>query len=193
MINQLVFATNNSNKVAEVKKLLHNRFDIISLKDAGIQQDIPEPFDTLEENAAIKSTTIFKLTGQHCFSEDTGLFVAALQGQPGVKSARYAGEQASNEDNIEKLLQQLQAYTNRQAYFKTVISLILDGKQYLFDGICHGTILPAKKGTSGFGYDAVFMPDGSNKSFGEMTMDEKAQFSHRKKAVKKLVEFLDHL
>ena len=190
MVNKLVFATNNPNKVAEIKKVLGNSFEVISLKDAGIDIDIPEPYETLEENAATKSNTIFTLTGNDCFSEDTGLFVDSLNGEPGVKSARYAGEPASNKANIDKLLFNLDKNENRKARFRTVISLIANGKEFQFEGICEGTILPEPVGEKGFGYDALFMPHGSEKSFAEMEMEEKNIYSHRKKAVAKLVAFL---
>ena len=190
MINKLVFATNNPNKVAEIKKVLGNSFEVISLKDAGIDIDIPEPYETLEENAATKSNTIFTLTGNDCFSEDTGLFVDSLNGEPGVKSARYAGEPASNKANIDKLLFKMDKNENRKARFRTVISLIANGKEFQFEGICEGRILPEPVGEKGFGYDAVFMPNGSEKSFAQMEMEEKNIYSHRKKAVAKLVQFL---
>lgn len=190
MINTIIFATNNQNKVAEIRKVLQGLFEVISLKEGGINIDIPEPYDTLEANASIKSETIFKLTGNNCFSEDTGLFVNALNGEPGVKSARYAGELSSNEANIQKLLLKLQSVQNRKAYFRTVISLILNETEYQFEGICEGVILNEKKGEQGFGYDAVFLPDGATKSFGEMKMEEKSAFSHRKKAISKLIIFL---
>lgn len=190
MINTIIFATNNQNKVAEIRKVLQGLFEVISLKEGCIDIDIPEPYDTLEENASTKSKTIFKLTASNCFSEDTGLFVYALNGEPGVKSARYAGGPTSNEANIQKLLLKLQSVENRKAYFRTVISLILNGTEHQFEGICEGVILNEKKGDKGFGYDAVFLPDGSAKSFGEMTMEEKSVFSHRKKAMSKLIDFL---
>jgi len=190
-MDKLVFATNNQNKVDEVRSVLGKRFDIISLKEAGIDIDIPEPHDTLEANASEKSKTIFKLTNKNCFSEDTGLEVEALNGAPGVKSARYAGENRSFEDNIEKLLSALRPADNKAARFRTVISLILDGKEHLFEGICPGRITSTKKGSHGFGYDPVFVPDGSEKTFAEMEMEEKNKFSHRKKAMKKLIEFLN--
>lgn len=189
-MNNLIFATNNQNKVAEVRAVLSNVFNIITLKEAGIDIDIPEPHDTLEANATEKSTTIFKLTGQHCFSEDTGLEVEALNGEPGVKSARYAGEARSFDDNIDKLLNRLKPFENRSARFRTVISLILDGREYVFEGICPGRIITERKGTNGFGYDPVFIPDGSDKTFAEMEMNEKNIFSHRKKAMQKLIDFL---
>lgn len=191
MTNQIVFATNNANKVAEIKNVLGGQFEVISLKDAGIEIDIPEPYDTLEENARTKSTTIFELTSKDCFSEDTGLFVDALNGAPGVKSARYAGEQATNQDNIQKLLLQLNGIENRTARFRTVISLMQNGTEQQFDGICEGIILPAPIGEKGFGYDALFIPNGSSKSFAQMETEEKNLYSHRKKAVKKLIDFLN--
>jgi XTP/dITP diphosphohydrolase len=190
MKKQIVFATNNPNKVAEIRNILGNKFDIISLKDAGIDIDIPEPYDTLEENARTKSKTIFEITGKNCFSEDTGLFTDALNGDPGVKSARYAGEKASNSDNIQKLLQNLKGVKKRTARFRTIISLMQNGNEHQFEGVCEGIILETPAGEKGFGYDAVFIPDGSNKSFAQMDTAEKNIYSHRKKAVKKLIDFL---
>jgi len=190
-MNTLIFATNNQNKVDEIRLVLGNRFKIITLKESGIDIDIPEPHDTLEANATEKSTVIHQLTGKNCFSEDTGLEVASLNGEPGVKSARYAGEHRSFEQNIEKLLQQLTDELNRAARFRTVISLILDDKEFLFEGICNGVITKENRGTNGFGYDPVFIPDGSYKTFAEMNMEEKSLFSHRKKAMEKLVTFLN--
>lgn len=189
-MNNLIFATNNQNKVQEVRTVLGSIFNIITLKEAGIDIDIPEPHDTLEANATEKSKTIFKITNQNCFSEDTGLEVEALDGEPGVKSARYAGEDRSFDDNIEKLLGKLKTFENRSARFRTVISLILDGKEYFFEGICTGKIIDVRKGSNGFGYDPVFVPDGSDKTFAEMDMAEKNKFSHRKKATEKLINFL---
>ncbi len=190
MTAQLIFATNNQNKVAEVRSVLGNLFEVISLKEAGIDVEIPEPYDTLEENAATKSSTIFNLTGKNCFSEDTGLFVDALNGAPGVKSARYAGEAANNKNNIEKLLLNLSKNENRNARFRTIISLILNGREHTFEGICEGMILTAERGEKGFGYDAVFVPNGSEKSFAEMDTAEKNLYSHRKKTMAKLIAFL---
>lgn len=191
-MNNLIFATNNQNKVEEVRAVLGNRFNIITLKEAGIDIDIPEPHDTLEANATEKSKTIFEITNQNCFSEDTGLEVFALNGEPGVKSARYAGENRSFEDNIEKLLGNLGSSDERSARFRTVISLILDGKEYFFEGICMGRIINERKGTNGFGYDPVFIPDGAEHTFAEMDMAEKNTFSHRKKAMEKLIIFLNN-
>lgn len=190
---QLIFATNNQNKVNEIKKVVADSIDIITMKEAGIDKDIPEPYDTLQENASTKSRTIFKLTGKDCFSEDTGLEVTALNGAPGVKSARYAGEPADSEKNIDKLLNELKDKDDKSAQFRTVISLLLDGKEYFFEGICKGNIIAERRGTEGFGYDPIFIPEGNKKTFAEMTMDEKNKFSHRKKATQKLIDFLNDL
>lgn len=189
-MNQLIFATNNQHKVEEMNMALKGKFSIKSLKEAGIDIDIPEPYNTLEENAITKARTIYQLTQSDCFSEDTGLEVEALNGEPGVKSARYAGEKAEFSDNIDKLLMNMQNKQNRAAQFKTIITLIIAGKEYMFEGICKGSILTERQGGKGFGYDPVFVPEGSNKSFAEMTMEEKNIYSHRRKAADKLVEFL---
>jgi XTP/dITP diphosphohydrolase len=191
-MTSIIFATNNQNKVEEVRAVLGSRFNIITLKEAGIDIDIPEPHDTLEANATEKSKTIFEITKQNCFSEDTGLEVEALNGEPGVKSARYAGESRSFDDNIEKLLSKLASSDDKSARFRTVISLILDEKEYFFEGICNGRIITERKGNNGFGYDPVFIPDGSDKTFAEMDMAEKNKFSHRKKAMEKLIQFLNN-
>ncbi|MBI3884042.1 MAG: RdgB/HAM1 family non-canonical purine NTP pyrophosphatase [Sphingobacteriales bacterium] len=190
-MDTLIFATNNQHKLNEIRKVLGEIFNIITLQEAGIDIDIPEPHNTLEANATEKSTTIFSMTGKNCFSEDTGLEVEALNGEPGVKSARYAGEGRSFSDNIQKLLAKLTSEENRQAKFRTVISLILNGKEYQFEGICEGKIIHEERGKNGFGYDPVFIPDGSNITFAEMKMEEKNKFSHRKKALEKLINFLD--
>lgn len=189
----LIFATNNQHKVEEIRAALKGQFEIITLKEAGIEKEIPEPFDTLEQNATAKSQTIYGMTGADCFSEDTGLEVEALDGEPGVKSARYAGESRSFDANIEKLLTNLAGQNNRKAQFRTVISLIIRGKEYFFEGICKGRITGIKKGNKGFGYDPVFIPEGSTNTFAEMDMQEKNTFSHRNKAVEKLVAFLSDL
>lgn len=187
----LIFATNNQYKIDEIQYVVGNKFEIVSLKKAGIDIDIPEPFDTLEQNAIEKAETIFKLKNINCFSEDTGLEVDALNGEPGVKSARYAGDAKDFEKNIEKLLKNLEDKTDRKARFRTVIALIIEGEQHLFEGTCEGKISSIPKGTNGFGYDAVFIPLGATKTFGEMTIDEKNNYSHRKKATEKLVLFLN--
>lgn len=189
----LIFATNNDHKVQEIRSVIGTKFNIITLKEAGIDIDIPEPHTTLEANATEKSTTINQLTNQNCFSEDTGLEVEALNGEPGVKSARYAGDTRSFQANIDKLLLSLQGKENRNAQFRTVISLILDNTEYLFEGICKGKIIKDQKGLQGFGYDPVFIPDGSEKTFAEMSIEEKNIYSHRRKATDKLIVFLSRL
>lgn len=192
-MTKLIFATNNQHKVAELRSLTGPTFDIITLQEAGIDIDIPEPHDTLEANATEKSQTIHRLTKQNCFSEDTGLEVEALNGEPGVKSARYAGDGRDFQQNIDKLLAKLKGSTNRQAQFRTVISLIYDNKEYQFEGICKGKIAEDQQGNKGFGYDPVFIPVGADKCFAEMTMEEKNQYSHRQKAVTQLIQFLHSL
>lgn len=187
---ELIFATNNQNKTAEINKVAGSRIKIISLAEAGIEADIPEPYPTLEENAFAKSLFIYRLTRKNCFSEDTGLEVDALAGAPGVKSARYAGEPVDMQKNIELLLKNLEGISNRKARFRTVISLILDKVEYQFAGICEGHIGMNEKGTNGFGYDSLFTPEGTNRTFAEMNMEEKNRFSHRKKATEKLIAFL---
>lgn len=191
-MHTLIFATNNQHKVDEIKSIPEINYNIISLKEAGINIDIPEPYDTLEENASEKSRVIYKLTGKDCFSEDTGLEVEALNGEPGVKSARYAGEGRAFEKNIEKLLANLHGIENRNARFRAVLSLILNGTEYKFEGICKGTILAYTKGEGGFGYDPIFLPSGAEKTFAEMNMEEKNRYSHRKKAMDKLVDFFNN-
>ncbi len=192
---KLIFATNNQNKVEEIQSLVGKDFTIISLKEAGIDIDIPEPHDSLQENAAEKANTIFQLTQQNCFSEDTGLEIESLHGAPGVKSARFAGEGRDFQANIDKVLMNLGNNKNRVAQFRTVICLIwgntMESKQtFYFEGICKGQISYEMHGEKGFGYDPIFIPDGSTKSFAQMTMEEKNNFSHRQKAVTQLFEFL---
>lgn len=186
---KLLFATNNQHKIDEIQSAVGDRIQVIGLKDAGIDIDIPEPHATLEKNASEKSSAIFKLTGISCFSEDTGLEADALNGDPGVRSARYAGT-GSSHDNIKKLLDNLRNQSIRTARFRTIISLIWNGTEHLFEGTCEGIIVNIGKGSGGFGYDPVFMPSGSTKTFGEMSLEEKNRFSHRKKAADQLVLFL---
>jgi XTP/dITP diphosphohydrolase len=189
---KLIFATNNQHKVDEIRHQIGDRFDLLTLKEAGIDIDIPEPHDTLEANASEKSRTIYQLTNTNCFGEDTGLEVHSLHGEPGVKSARYAGEDKSFDKNIDKLLSKLESTPNRVARFRTVISLIMDGKETLFEGICNGEIITERRGNQGFGYDPVFIPEGSDRTFAEMNISEKQAFSHRGRATAKLVAFLTH-
>ena len=189
-MHTLIFATNNRNKVAEIQSLVGPNFTIIPLKEAGIDIDIPEPHDQLEANALEKAMTIFNMTQQNCFTEDTGLEILALDGAPGVKSARYAGENCNPQANIDLVLSKMTGVENRTAQFRTVICLIWENQTYYFEGICKGQILNNMQGENGFGYDPIFVPDGASKSFANMTMDEKNQFSHRKKAVTQLFDFL---
>ena len=186
----LIFATNNAHKIAEIQSLVGPDFSIIDMKSAGIDIDIPEPHHTLNENALEKAQTIFNITKTNCFSEDTGLEIEALNGAPGVKSARYAGEDRNFQANIDKVLDQLKNVENRKAQFRTVICLIWEGQTYYFEGICKGHISINMQGEKGFGYDPIFVPEGSKKSFAEMNMEEKNRFSHRQKAVSQLFEFL---
>ena len=190
---RLIFASNNQHKIDEFKAFAGKEIEIVSLKDAGIDIDIPEPHDTLEENASEKSWTIYKLTCNDCFSEDTGLEIEALNGEPGVKSARYAGDERSFKNNIEKVLDKLANQTNRNARFRAVISLIIEGTETQFEGICNGKIIDTPQGTEGFGYDPIFIPDGSKRSFAEMPIEEKNRFNHRTKAAAKLVAFLQNM
>ena len=187
---RIVFATNNDHKVKEIKVAVGASLEVVSLREAGIDIDIPEPWDTLEANAKEKSSTIHRLTGENCFSEDTGLEVYALNGEPGVHSARYAGEQQSFAANIQKLLDRLGAADDRRARFRTVISLIWQGREYLFDGICEGHMLTNPVGKDGFGYDPIIVPEGDTRSFAQMSPQEKNHYSHRRKAADQLVAFL---
>ncbi|UAY54742.1 RdgB/HAM1 family non-canonical purine NTP pyrophosphatase [Arachidicoccus terrestris] len=187
---ELIFATNNPNKVREIRNVIGDKIHILPLKEAGIIIEIPEPHDTLQDNALEKAQTISHLTGKNCFSEDSGLEVTALGGAPGVKSARFAGDKATDRQNIELLLEKMQGKAMRQAQFRTVIALIWEHQTYYFEGICTGRITERPTGESGFGYDPIFIPDGSEHSFAEMTMEEKNKFSHRKKATTQLIEFL---
>ena len=168
-------------------------FELVSLQQAGIDIDIPEPFDTLRENASTKSATIYRQYHVNCFSEDTGLEVDALNGAPGVRSARYAGDDRSFTSNVQKLLHEMEGQENRQARFRTVISLIIDGNEYFFEGSCEGTIAKVPSGQGGFGYDPVFTPLGAKQTFAEMTLKEKELYSHRKKAADQLLAFLQRL
>jgi XTP/dITP diphosphohydrolase len=187
---KLVFATNNQHKLQEIKQLLGNSFELLNLNDIRCDEEIPENQDTIEGNAAEKSFYIFNKYGYDCFADDTGLEIDALNGEPGVYSARYAGEEKSSEKNIELVLQKLAKIKNRKARFKTVISLVIDGHEIQFEGIVSGQILEVKRGKTGFGYDPIFKPDESPLSFAEMTMEEKGKISHRGRAVQKLVEYL---
>lgn len=190
---KLIFATNNDNKLSEVKQLLGNEFEIISLKEIGYLEDIPEPYDTLEENSLTKAETIYKEFGLNCFAEDTGLEIESLNGKPGVISARYAGLQKSAEDNMNKVLKELNGTDNRNAQFRTVATLIINGQVHQFEGIVKGEITKEKTGIGGFGYDPIFKANGYDISFAEMDKITKNKISHRGKAINKLVKFLRKL
>lgn len=187
---ELVFATNNKHKVREISDLLDGDFKITGLSDLNITEDIPEDAETLEENALFKARYVHGKTGMNVFADDTGLEVTALGGAPGVWSARYAGENKSFDDNIDKLLREMLGATDRSARFRTVIALILDRKEYLFEGIVEGEIITERKGTGGFGYDPVFRATGSDKTFAEIPLQEKNLISHRARAMRKLISFL---
>lgn len=187
---ELIFATHNNNKVAEIKPLIPASIKVKTLTEIGITEEIPETADTIEDNALLKVRFVYERLKCNCFADDTGLEVAAINGEPGVYSARYAGESKSANDNIEKLLGKLKGIENRAAKFKTVIAAILDGKEYVFEGIVEGEIAELKLGQNGFGYDPVFVPDGFMVSFAQMTLEEKNKISHRSRAVRKFTEFL---
>lgn len=190
MKRKLVFATNNAHKLEEISSILGEKVELLSLKDINCHADIPETADTLEGNAIQKAEYIYENYGLDCFADDTGLEVEALDGAPGVHSARYAGDGHNSEANMQKLLQNMQGIHNRKAQFRTVICLILDGKMHVFEGIVKGEITKEKHGTSGFGYDPIFIPEGHSKTFAEMNHDTKNKISHRARAVEKLCRFL---
>ena len=190
---KLVFASNNKNKIQEIQALVPNTIQIVSLEDIGCTEDIPETADTIEGNAILKANYVTSNYGYDCFADDTGLEVEALNGAPGVYSARYAGEQKDANDNMDKLLSELKDKSNRKANFKTVIALNLNGEQNLFTGIINGKIIEEKIGTNGFGYDPIFVADGFEKTFAELSMEEKSTISHRGIAVKELILFLQKL
>jgi XTP/dITP diphosphohydrolase len=190
---KIIFASNNKHKVEELKDVIPANVHVLSLQEAGIDIDIPEPHPTLEENAREKAKTIYELTHTACFSEDTGLEVSALNGEPGVNSARYAGEEKSFKKNTEKLLEKLKNISDTSAQFRAVMCLIIDGQEHYFQGVCKGRIIREPKGVQGFGYDPVFIPDGAEKTFAEMSIKEKNIYNHRRKAADKLVAFLNNL
>ena len=186
----LIFATSNQNKVLEIQKILPKKFNIKSLKDLNYFEDVPENETTIEGNAIFKAKYINEKFNINVFADDTGLEVEALNGEPGVHSARYAGTTRNSEKNIKKLLKNLKNIKNRNARFKTVIALIIDNKLHIFSGIVEGYILDSPKGNNGFGYDPIFCPNGFNKSFAELTLKEKNLISHRSLAMKKLIDFI---
>lgn len=190
---KLVFATQNENKVAEIQKLMPKNIEVLSLKDIDCSDDIPENEPTLEGNALVKARHIAKKYKVNCFSDDTGLEIEALNGEPGVKSARYAGEEKDSNQNMDLVLQKLKGSPNRTAQFRTAIALIIDGKETVFEGIVSGEIRTEKKGKQGFGYDPIFEPENTGKTFAEMSTTEKNTMSHRGRAIKKMVDFLARL
>jgi XTP/dITP diphosphohydrolase len=187
---KLVFATTNKNKVNEIQELISSDIQLLSLKDINCLEEIPETQPFIEENASQKAFYVYNNYHFNCFADDTGLEVEALDGKPGVLSARYAGESKNADDNMNKLLHELKGISNRNARFKTVISLIIDGKETQFEGIVNGVVIDVKRGTKGFGYDPVFIPHGYNTTFAEMDLIEKNKISHRALAVGKLVAYL---
>jgi XTP/dITP diphosphohydrolase len=187
---KLCFATNNINKLKEVQGMLGEQFSVVTLQDIGCDEDIPETKDTIAANSAQKAAYIWEKYGINCFSDDTGLEVHALRGEPGVYSARYAGAQRNADDNMDLLLRNIAGSDDRSAQFKTVITLVQDGNYHQFEGIVSGEIIKEKRGSGGFGYDPVFVPEGHDRTFAEMSMEEKAQLSHRARAFSKLTKFL---
>jgi XTP/dITP diphosphohydrolase len=190
-MHQIVFATNNAHKMGEVSAILNSTLKLLSLKEIGCFDDIPETQDTIEGNAIQKAMFVWEKYGMDCIADDTGLEVEALNGAPGVYSARYAGEECIAENNIEKLLKELNGVENRKARFKTVSALILDGKVHLFEGIINGQILTEKRGTDGFGYDPIFMPEKCTESFAEMAAEQKNTISHRALAFQAFAQFMN--
>lgn len=190
---KLVFASNNRNKITEIQSILPDTIKILSLEDIGCFEEIPETADTIEGNAILKADYVTKNYGYDCFADDSGLEVDALNGAPGVYSARYAGKHKNNDDNIDKLLSELSNENNRKANFKTVIALNINNQSHLFTGIINGEIIEQRKGNNGFGYDPIFQPENYNRTFAEFSLEEKSEISHRAKAVKELITFLQSL
>ena len=190
---KLVFATGNKNKAKEIQLLIPDSIQILSLNDIHCEEEIPETQATIEGNASQKAFYVYEKYQYNCFADDTGLEIEALDGQPGVLSARYAGEAKNANDNMDKVLLEMKELDNRKARFKTVISLVINGKELQFEGVVSGTILTEKRGNSGFGYDPIFLPEGSNKSFAEMELQEKNRNSHRAIAINKLVAYLANI
>lgn len=189
-MKELVFATNNPHKLKEIREIIRDQFRVLSLADIGCNEEIPEDAATLEGNASLKSWYVCNKYGKDCFADDTGLEIEALGGRPGVKSARYAGEDCIPANNIRKVLVELEGKIDRRARFRTVISLIRNGMEVQFEGTVEGAILHEKRGKDGFGYDPVFLPDGFNLSFAEMSLEEKNKISHRARAIQKLIDHL---
>lgn len=189
-MRQIIIATHNQHKIDEIQEMVKGKIDIVSIKSLGLNKDIPETGDTLKDNAKQKAEYVYKKFNKDCFADDTGLEVEALDGRPGVYSARYAGEKCSFDDNINLLLSEMEGKINRKACFKTVICLIEDGKEMFFEGKCEGVITTERYGNKGFGYDPVFIPKGYGESFAEMSKEDKNKISHRGIATRKLIEYL---
>lgn len=189
-MRQIIIATHNQHKIDEIQEMVKGKIDIVSIKSLGLNKDIPETGDTLKDNAKQKAEYVYKKFNKDCFADDTGLEVEALDGRPGVYSARYAGENCSFDDNINLLLSEMEGKINRKACFKTVICLIEDGKEMFFEGKCEGVITTERYGNKGFGYDPVFIPKGYGESFAEMSKEDKNKISHRGIATRKLIEYL---
>ena len=187
---KLVFATNNRHKLEEITRMLKDKYEIISLEEIGCREEIPEDYETLQENALEKARYVKEHYGYDCFADDTGLEIEALGNRPGVYSARYAGPAKNSEDNMHKVLGEMKGEENRKARFRTVIALLLGGEEHFFEGLVEGKILEQQQGEIGFGYDPIFCPEGYRQSFAEMPMEQKNQISHRGQAVRKLAEFL---
>jgi len=187
---KLIFATHNKNKAFEIQKLLPNTFQVLTLDDLNFHDEIPENEPTIELNSAFKANFVFNRFEENCFADDTGLEIEFLNGRPGVHSARYAGIERNSDANMNLVLREMLDAKNRKARFKTVITLILNGKQHIFEGIVNGTIIHEKRGENGFGYDPIFIPENESKTFAEMNLSEKNQFSHRARALEKMIHFL---
>lgn len=187
---KLIFATHNSNKAFEIQKLLPEHFHVLTLDDLNFFDEIPENEPTIEGNSAFKANFVFNKFNLNCFADDTGLEIEALKGRPGVHSARYAGEEKNADENMNLVLKELNQVSNRRARFKTIITLIIDGEQHIFEGIVNGRIIDEKRGTNGFGYDPIFIPENETKTFAEMGLSEKNKFSHRARALEKMIAFL---
>lgn len=190
---KIVFATNNAHKLSEVAQVVGDKFELVTLRECGITEDIPENEPTLEGNALAKARYVYSRTGLNCFADDTGLEVDALNGEPGVRSARYATDGHDDEANKRLLLERMQGVENRAAQFRTAVALIVDGKEYLFEGIVRGDIACEERGAGGFGYDPLFFPEGGELTFAEMSAEAKNEISHRGRAVRKLAEFLKQM
>ena len=187
---KLIFATHNSNKAFEIQKLLPEHFQVLTLNDIDFQEEIPENEPTIEANSAFKAQFIFNKFNLNCFADDTGLEIEALNGKPGVHSARYAGEERNSDANMNRVIDELSGIENRNARFKTVITLIINGDQHIFEGIVNGQIISEKRGTNGFGYDPIFIPENETRTFAEMNLSEKNKYSHRARALEKMIAFL---